>query len=100
MFDIFAHRTLVGLAPPGHGVRSPIVQCVALAVKYLGQIRADVIQVDRDLLAAVGNCDFLFRHISQGAARIYRIAWLDWQLADNAADLRLDHMLHLHGFHD
>ena len=60
MFDIFAHRTLVGLAPPGHGVRSPIVQCVALAVNYLGKITPDgkVIESDEDftmyLLDSVG----------------------------------------------
>ena len=100
MFDVFAHRSLLGLAPAGHGIGSPVIQCPSLTIKYLSQIRADVVQVDRNVPATVRNFNFSFRHISQGATLKYRVAWLDRKLADDTTDLGLDHMLHLHGFHN
>ena len=97
--DVLASRALAQLASPLDGVGPVLVETVGVALEHLGQVGADLVEVD--VLLGLGGAGLHLGRLEQHqlVTGEHRVADVDTEAAHDAAAGRGDHVLHLHRLH-
>ena len=95
---VFSGAALAGLAPLGHGLGAAGIGEQGVTLQHLGEVGANMRQVQALLIMLGAAVDFGGLDKQQGLAFREGVARLRRQGADDAAVAGLDHELHLHRF--
>ena len=99
MVEVLSGGAMAGLASPGHRVGPAVVQHDVVTFEDLGQIGADVVEIDGVLGVGRGDRHLAFLDEQQGVALIDGVARFNADDAHHAGHVAVDDVLHLHRFH-
>src|SRR5205807_10198776 len=97
--DVFAGGALPGFAATLHGFRPGRIQTYLVALMSFGKIGPHMIELNRLDLMGSNTFNIGLLDKGQGVAFEYGISSRHLYPPDYSADMSVDDMLHLHGFH-